>query len=692
MTKARYKAAPEVLAPTTGATPLPTHLPIAIYYRQSTEAQIGNLSTSMQTVDMVAYLKRCGWEEQKIIMIDMDAGISGSTKIDERPGMSSLFELISEGKVGAVACQDEDRLFRDVTQIQVNIFIEACRASRVLVLTPSMVYDFANEMTTTFHARQFRFKSEMAAEYINSVIKGRLHRAKERLLMEGRWAGSGVPAGYMVDMRKTLPDGSGNDNWRRYTLFEPYAEVVKEYFRLFLLNSGSIRATIRQIHENGPYYPDLKGCPPPNGFRAHYKFKRYGNGFCPGRTGLVGILTNAAYIGHWTVNNVVVRYHNHPALVDEEVFIRAFNYLSQTTLKGKVNANYLPIQEHSRPRREQDREVERPLCTGLIVSPLEQEWRNVGTNWVSTGKHYAYVLWSGPPHDNYVWGKRADYVDEAVTRMVLSKLQATFDPAVWEEALQGFMADYQQERKRSAAQLKALEQVKQNLVVSLETLTNSELVRAAQARFEKAQEEYERLQSQLEVADQEGRQFEALKALKDQCGPVLENWPQMSREEKRVVLMAFIDQIEAYPLEGHGLNLVVRWKDKTSDEIALPRQATTGDNWLPEQTGFLLHLVEMGATQLKIARAFPDRKWTSIRMKYWRERGGSSELRLRPKPIRDQETYRDYLERTGQVNDALSDNSFTDYGFGNSSRNRTPRWASEISPGRGHCPPPTSPA
>lgn len=45
--------------------------------------------------------------------------------------MKYLFDLITRGEISAVACQDEDRLFRDVTQIQVNIFIEACRTSKV---------------------------------------------------------------------------------------------------------------------------------------------------------------------------------------------------------------------------------------------------------------------------------------------------------------------------------------------------------------------------------------------------------------------------------------------------------------------------------------------------------------------------------------------------------------------------------
>ena len=152
MGKRRYK--PNVPAKATDTlSALPTDRPIAVYYRQSTKSQIGNISTSIRTVDMVEHLKGRGWSEDDIIMIDMDGGVSGTTKIDERPGMRMLFDLITSGQIAAVACQDEDRLFRDVTQIQVNIFIEACRGSSVQVVTPSMVYDFANELTGTFHAR-----------------------------------------------------------------------------------------------------------------------------------------------------------------------------------------------------------------------------------------------------------------------------------------------------------------------------------------------------------------------------------------------------------------------------------------------------------------------------------------------------------------------------------------------------------
>ena len=43
------------------AQPLPLGKPVSVYYRQSSEDQIGNISTTLQTVDMVEHLMRQGW-------------------------------------------------------------------------------------------------------------------------------------------------------------------------------------------------------------------------------------------------------------------------------------------------------------------------------------------------------------------------------------------------------------------------------------------------------------------------------------------------------------------------------------------------------------------------------------------------------------------------------------------------------
>jgi hypothetical protein len=351
-------------------TTLPTDSSVAVYYRQSTQAQVGNVSTAIQTVDMREHLKRLGWAEEDILLIDMDVGISGTKKIAERPGMSALFDLIEQRMIGAVACQDEDRLFRDVTMIQVDIFIEACRKNNVLVMTPSMVYDFANPHFGVNSARQFRWKCDMAAEYINTYVKGKLGRAKRHLLMEGRWAGGNIALGYMVDMRERRPDGTRNPNWRRLEPFPPFAEVLREYFELFLRYAGNLRKTVRHIREFGPYPPDPRTTPPPEGYYVQFHTRgilSQGDRYVPSRAALLDMLTNVVYIGFWKVKGAIVARDNHPAIVPMDVFVRAYNYLSEADFDGNPNPHYRPFQQQVRPTKDEERPVDRPLCAGMIV-------------------------------------------------------------------------------------------------------------------------------------------------------------------------------------------------------------------------------------------------------------------------------------------------------------------------------------
>lgn len=182
--------------------PPPVDRPVAVYYRQSSEAQVGNVSTTLQTVDMVDYLERVGWVREQVLMIDMDAGFSGQLKIRERPGMSHLFDLIEGGEIGAVASQEVDRFFRDVTQIQTNIFIDACRRNDVKVLTPTMLYDFAHPQQGRYHIAMFRERAQAAADHLEYHIKGRLVRCRSLREEQGFWAGRPTAAGFMADHRK----------------------------------------------------------------------------------------------------------------------------------------------------------------------------------------------------------------------------------------------------------------------------------------------------------------------------------------------------------------------------------------------------------------------------------------------------------------------------------------------------------
>ena len=652
MAKRTYRPNTEEADTFTYDTRLPVHLPVANYYRQSTMEQVGNQSTALQTVDMSKYLERLGWPEEKIIMIDMDAGISGTKKIDERPGMSELFRLITAGEVGAVSCQDEDRLFRDVTQIQVNIFIEACRANRVLVITPSMIYNFAHEYMGTLHARQFRWKSEVAAEYISSYIRGKLYHAKQRLMQQGRWTGAPITPGYMVDERKMLPGGSPNENWRKFAIFEPYAEVAREYWNLFLAFGGHIRKTARHIREHGPYFPDPEQCPPPEGFRTAYRIHAHQGKRCIGKTGLRYMLTNAMYAGHWVVDNRIVIRDNHPAIIEPEMFMLAFNYLSDVTLEGLPNPDYRPNYVHARPSLDEIRPEERPLCLGLMVAEDEDgSWLPVGSVWDGKLGYFNYLHVSRSK-DVPLWRKRASYIDEAVTGLMLKNLKETFDFENWKAELDLYAGDFRRQRQGMEAQVEQLKKVMDNLLMSLGTLTHPQMIAAAQKQYSEAEQEHIRLLRELSTSREEQLRVEHMERIRDSCERVADNWPNMGADERRQVVHMFTAQIKATIVDRQAIHLHIFWQDGSKDEVTLAKQTGNGQYWSTEELDRLVERMLSGADPLSVSAEFPNRSWESIRRQYRQHSRAMGKYVLivfpRPLPIGNTECYDDYLARTGQ--------------------------------------------
>ena len=63
---------------------LPTDRSIAVYYRQSSMKQVGNISTDMQQIDLPRYVMSLGWQQEDVVLIDEDEGVSGAKSIDER--------------------------------------------------------------------------------------------------------------------------------------------------------------------------------------------------------------------------------------------------------------------------------------------------------------------------------------------------------------------------------------------------------------------------------------------------------------------------------------------------------------------------------------------------------------------------------------------------------------------------------
>ena len=588
---------------------LPTDGPIAVYYRQSDPSQIGNTSTLMQIEDLPAYLMHLGWPRERILLINEDQGVSGTKPIRERAGMSRLFDLILNHEIRAVACQDEDRLFRDLTQIQVNLFIQACYEADVRVVTPQMVYNFRNDVSRLFHARQFRFKSEQATELIYALTQGRVRAARQRLVDQGIWVGGNNPVGFVLDERKTLPDGSPNSHWRKFVPFAPFATVVKTYFELFWEHKRNIQATAAHIRQHGPYFPDfedpeiLRQVPPGHRLLKHSRWRKREGHYYPTTGTLPHLLSNPAYIGHFVHDRQVVKWHNHPAIVPDELFFAAFSTLSPTTLTGEPNPDYGSAQIQRTWPTSDPPGVARPLCEGLIVSYGQADWHRVGAPWDRRRQAYHYVF--GSRAHKKGWRRKALYVDEAITRIFHARLEKT-------------CALVPEERPSAGT------------VDALGTRTPS------------------RLAGPPEATERDGDALAAIRAWQAGYRDSLARWPAMDRAEQQTLLRTFVDRIMATPSEYGVLEVLIQWKDESSTLVHLPC-ASVGPNqsrrqyWLPSDIRRVAALLERGATQLEIMAAFPERTWASIwTMAY--EKLGKAPVVV-PKPVRNKETYTDYRRR-----------------------------------------------
>ena len=371
-----------------------------------------------------------------------------------------------------------------------------------------------------------------------------------------------------------------------------------------------------------------------------------GNVFAPSRMALVNMMTNVLYIGHWMYKDRIVVWDNHPAIVPEELFFRAFNFLSPYNLDGNPNPDYAPpfYCDRSKPT---DREEARPIFKGLIGTYYEGEWRHATASWSPGMKAYTYTARRNDLATNQhtLWARRCDYFDQMLTEMLHTKLHATFDPDVWSGVLAATAEDFAAERRGLRHQLASIDQKMQTLLGNFAYLQSQTLLQALEQEYANYELEKERLDRKLTDLERRAEHQDALIELAKHAENVLANWTQMSLMDQRSVAQAFISQIIVTPMGKRRVaDVEICWRDNSSDHLVLPYRADKWVLWKPEEVEILARLIEARAGQEEISAAMPDRNWRAIRIKAY-EIIGKRYFPVSPKPIRDEEKYTDYLAR-----------------------------------------------
>lgn len=649
---------------------LPLDRGVAVYYRQSSMKQVGNISTDMQQIDLPRYVKSLGWSEDQITLIDEDEGVSGSKRIDERVGMSRLYNLIITDGIGTVAVQAEDRLFRDETQIQVNVFIDACVKSNVRVITPYFKYNFADKYEGSYHRLLFRMRAEQAADYLNSYVRGRLMAAKERMLLQGMWMGGNINLGFMVDDRKNLSSGVPNPQWRKFEPFQPCAEVVVKIFETFIEHGGNLRATRQHIFEYGPHFPDFDDpdlyrlVPPGYIFGKPVRMLKRGHVYVPGSIALTNMLTNPVYLGHWMHKGHVVVWNNHPPIVSEELFYKAFNYLSPYTLKGDSNPDYAPRLGRIHSTKKKEENPPTGIFVGLVGTYHEEKWRGATISWRKAIQNYAYVCTYMDLSDSFhtLWSRHCEYFDNALTELLHTKLKATFEANVWNDVFASAGEDFETERRILLHQLSSVEQKMQAVINNTSFIQSQSFLEALEREYTNLGEEKARLENKLADLSSRESQQDSLMEMAKQVQHILASWNDLDIDTKRSVAQSFISRIVITTTGKHKPVIAeIIWKDNTSDTVHIAYRLDASITWFAEEVETLTRFIDEGADQITIAASLPNRNWHAIRLKAY-EIIGKRNFHISPKPIRDEEKYEDYLarlERDGEKANRTSGNRWT---------------------------------
>ena len=121
-----------------------------------------------------------GWadDEQWVLYVENQLAkktqVSGSLRIDQRPGLQALTDVIQSGKASAVLVVSVDRITRDEDLITPTQFANLCKEHHVLIITDDYIYDFNNPNRDDVGV--FMTEAIAAKEYVRKQIKGKMLR------------------------------------------------------------------------------------------------------------------------------------------------------------------------------------------------------------------------------------------------------------------------------------------------------------------------------------------------------------------------------------------------------------------------------------------------------------------------------------------------------------------------------------
>ena len=609
-------------------------------------------SREMQTEDLMVWAKQQGWKEKDLDPYFADLGLSGTLRPDQRPDMLRLFDNIDSGRYdhGSVICWQENRLFRDETQIYYNQFIDKCKAHDIVVVVVSpylVIYDFQDDFLT----EMFRWKCKEAADFIKRHIKGWMLPARRRAAwQDGEWAGLGdPPPGFIVDFDPESP------TYKKLVPYMPHIEKVGELYQLFMELSGDISLLYRKLRVSPVVFPEFEAWVDPRTVNRFKMAKYPGGGYYPkGKSTIVSILTNPIYIGYRAIVGVIRRNRQgekiteYEPLVERELFYFAFYRLAKTDLDGN------PIQG-KRPRRffQQDSKGEYGLLKFRIKSnqgivrthPVGADYGEIPPG---TGSYHIQTLENEPSlyHVLYHATIPCEELDTIIVNRLMEHVREISknqeEIAEYEKRASKLRVERKMKTSQIERSIEAIEKEQIGLVSSLGKV-NQEIDDEADKEKKEIKERRKQLiENRIDELEAERKRLikagaelalEAegdLGSLDQELTKLEALWPQYTFEKRRSLINFLIREVIIDTVSTHWVRIQVQWlhEEWAQEEMYWYRTRGRNVHWTEEE---LAIIQEHYATtpKLQLLALLPHRGWHGIRsagarLKIAREQGATT--------------------------------------------------------------------
>jgi hypothetical protein len=575
---------------------LPTHLKIAQYIRQSTDGQIQNNKSSavMQDKKLRQYLITLGWREDLIIKFDQDQAVSGTKGIEEREGMSLLARMLDRGQIGAVACFSESRLFRDLTRVYSSTFTDLCSTHGIPLLTKNRIYWLPQDRDALNDAL------DRAARELED-IKQRLLPAKMRTIEEDiSHGGHCLPVGFVLTGEETE-----EERIRKYYLpYEPHARLIRWLFKRYHQLDGNLGRLLHELQVMNFAFPAFVGVGKP-----HVALKKAEDGSYPLRTrhGLVGLLSNVAYIGWYVYNGWVISKEAHEAIVPMDDFLYAYNRLSPVTLEGEPNENKPPLNRRSY------RTERRGLLENILRSNGSPAYILMDKGVYITGKRSNY---DGDSTEINIPIKLMDRDFSVTIRYLLTELEKRHQEGLRDNLYDRLTAAQEEITAQTASYMQAIANIDTGIAqwelakrVAMEELEEHG-VREATQQLKKLRADKAALEAKEKQADSEKKELAKAKSLLDVA---LYRWNSLSFEEKQRFVKLLVRVVDIQEESPHVLKMNIRLNEPFAYSLDgyVFRHKGARNPWTEKELTELRRLYPR-ADRIDLVKALPQRSWEAI--------------------------------------------------------------------------------